>query len=86
MEAHSKKFVKASKRELAFIRKHAPHGLWKMIQAKTKKSRSQVDYQLRLAPENQDPDIIEATRELFYAVTQLVYTEKGSEYETNYTK
>lgn len=76
MVQHPKQFVKATQKELEFIRKNAPKGLWKMIQTKTNKSRSQVDYQLRLSPEKQDPVIIEATRELFQVVTGLVYNEK----------
>ncbi|WP_286850692.1 MULTISPECIES: hypothetical protein [Sphingobacterium] len=73
--ADSNKFVKASRQELDFIRKHAPRGLWKMIQLKTNKSRSQVDYQLRLSPEHQDRTIIETTRELFQAVTGLTFKD-----------
>lgn len=79
MIQHSKQFVKASQKELDFIRKNAPRGLWKMIQIKTNKSRSQVDYQLRLSPEKQDSVIIETTRELFQVVTGLVYNEKEDE-------
>lgn len=83
MKAHTKQFIKASRKELEFIRKHAPHGLWKMIQERTNKSRSQVDYQLRLSPENQDPIIIETTRELFQAVTGLVFDDKEPKNESN---
>lgn len=79
MTEYPKQFVKATQKELDFIRKNAPKGLWKMIQRKTRKSRSQVDYQLRLSPEKQDPVIIETTRELFHVVTGLVYNEKENE-------
>lgn len=83
MAIHTKQFVKATPGELEFIRKNAPRGLWKMIQIRTKKSRSQVDYQLRQTPENQDPLIIDTTRELFHAVTGLVYRDQGLGYEDN---
>lgn len=78
MMMNRKPFVKASASELEFMRKNAPRGLWKMIQVKTRKSRSQVDYQLRLCPEKQNPIIIDAARELFHAATGLTYTEKSA--------
>lgn len=70
---------KISKAELRFIREHAPRGLWKMVQLKTGKTRSQVDYQLRLHPEKRDPVIIGTARELLEATTGLRYrSESGS--------
>lgn len=67
---------RASKRELRFIRRHAPRGMWHMVRTRTGKTRSQIDYQLRLMPDNQDPDIIQATREIFFVVTGKRYAPR----------
>ncbi|HEY9560342.1 MAG TPA: hypothetical protein VIR29_06095 [Anseongella sp.] len=50
-----------------------------MVQLKTGKTRSQVDYQLRLHPEKQDSVITGTARELLEAITGLRYrSESGS--------
>lgn len=67
-------FVEATQAELTFIRHNMPKGMVKMVQIRTGKSRSQVLYQIVQMPENQDADIIQAFREILYAITRLKYS------------
>jgi hypothetical protein len=74
MEQTSLAHSRASLKELQFIRKHAPRGMWKMVEIRTGKTRSQVDYQLRQLPENQDLRVVNAAREILLTITGLSFT------------
>ncbi|TKC08006.1 hypothetical protein FA048_12645 [Pedobacter polaris] len=63
----------ASQVELLYLRHNAPRGMWKMVEIRTGKSRSQVHYQIMQMPNNQDLEIIQAAREILFAVTGLKY-------------
>jgi hypothetical protein len=65
--------AEVSKAELRYIRQHAPRGMFKMVQQRTGRSRSQVDYQLRKDPRKQDLTIIDAAREILSVATGLSY-------------
>lgn len=71
-----KEYIEASQEELLFMRHHMPRGMVAMICHRTGASRSRVLYQIMQMPENQDVKIIQATREIFEAVTQLKYEPK----------
>lgn len=64
---------RATEEELLFIRRHMPRGMVAMVCYRTKATRSKVLYQLIQMPRRQNPRIIKATREIFYAVTGLKY-------------
>lgn len=66
---------KASKKEINFLRTSAPRGMWKMVEIRTKRSRMQVNYQIMQMPFNQDREIIQATREILFAITGLKYEQ-----------
>lgn len=69
---------KVSREEILFIRKHAPRGMWNMISLRTRKTRSQVDYQLRKTPKKQDITIIQAARDILFAATGLYFVDDGN--------
>ena len=69
------KFEKATIEELLFIKEKMPKGMVKMVMIRTGKTRSQVLYQLVQMPLNQDEEIIEAFREILYAVTRLRFSK-----------
>ncbi|MBB6131526.1 hypothetical protein [Mucilaginibacter lappiensis] len=73
---NSKKPIRASQEEILFLRKHAPKGLWKMVEFRTKRTKAQVLYQIMQMPENQDLLIIQAVREILFVVTGLVYEKQ----------
>ena len=66
---------KASKKEIQFLRGSAPRGMWKMVEIRTNRSRMQVNYQIMQMPINQDREIIQATREILFAITGLKYEQ-----------
>lgn len=68
-------FIVATQDELDFINHHMPKGMVAMIMKRTGKSRSQVIYQLTQAPAKQDEEIINAAREILYAVTRKRYND-----------
>ena len=68
-------YVEATKDELEFITHHMPKGMVAMIMKRTKKSRTQVIYQLYQNAVKQDAEIIEAAREILWAVTRKKYTK-----------
>lgn len=69
-----KDYIEASQEELLFIRHNMPRGMVAMICHRTGASRSRILYQIMQMPENQDIDIIQATREIFKAVTGFEYS------------
>lgn len=68
---------KASKKEIVFMKNAAPRGMWKMVEIRTKKTRMQVLYQITQMPPKQDKEIIQASREILFAITGLKYEQPG---------
>ena len=69
-------FREASQDELIFINHNMPRGMVSMIQARTKATRSDILYQLQRNPKKQKPDVIQAAREILFAITGLSYEEE----------
>ena len=66
---------KASKKEIQFLRRSAPRGMLRMVEIRTNRTRTQVSYQIMQMPFNQDREIIQATREILFAITGLKYEQ-----------
>lgn len=66
-------YIPASKDEILFIRQNMPRGMVAMIQVRTGLKRTQVLYQIMQMPENQNREVIQAARDILYAVTGLKY-------------
>lgn len=73
MEKKVGKYKPASKEELAFLKHHMPWGMIAMIVHRTKKPRWKVIYELTKSSIDQDSEIIQACREILFAVTGLDY-------------
>jgi hypothetical protein len=69
-------FREASQDELIFINHNMPRGMVSMIQARTKATRSEILYQLQRNPKKQKSGIIQAAREILFAITGLSYEEE----------
>lgn len=65
----------ASQEEILFLRHKAPRGMWKMVEIRTGLTRSQVLYQIMQMPENQDLEVIQASREILKVITGDVFGE-----------
>lgn len=76
MEDSRKDIKKVTEDELLFLKKNIPKGMIKMVMIRTKKTRSQVLYQLIQMPNNPDLEIIQAFREILFAVTQLKFNKE----------
>ena len=70
---NNEKPIRASQEELLFFRKHAPKGMWRMVEFKAQCAKSQVLYQIMQMPDNQNLNIIQAAREILFVVTGLQY-------------
>lgn len=66
----------ASQEELDFLRHHMPWGMISMIVHRTKQPRWKVVYELTKVSVNQDPEIIQACREILYIVTGLSFDDQ----------
>lgn len=77
MRDSKKEIEKITEEELLFLKKNIPKGMIKMVMIRTKKTRSQVLYQLVQMPNNADLEIIQAFREILFAVTQLKFKKNG---------
>ncbi|MEL7585309.1 MAG: hypothetical protein AAGU19_01260 [Prolixibacteraceae bacterium] len=69
-------FKEASQDELIFVNHNMPRGMVSMIQVRTNATRSEILYQLQRNPKKQKPDVIQAAREILFAITGLSYEEE----------
>lgn len=74
----------ASKEELDFLKHNMPRGMVSMVVYRTKQPRWKVLYELKKDSFSQNPEIIQAVREILYAVTGLDFeTELKKRKKTN---
>jgi len=71
-----KKYLCASKEELAFIKDNMPRGMISMIKIKTGETKRKIEYQIKDNPKVQNPKIIDAAREILKAVKGLSYENR----------
>lgn len=77
-------FNPASKAELIFIRENMPRGMVAMIQVRTGLNRSQILYQLLQMPDNQNAEVVQAARDILYAVKRIEFQPTGDQLENQY--
>lgn len=71
MHINSKHYKHASRAELEFLRHNMVRGMVAMVVYRTKHPRWKVLYELERYPEVQNPEIVQAAREILFAVTGL---------------
>ncbi len=72
----------ASQEELDFLRHNMPRGMVSMIVHRTNQPRWKVVYELTKVSVKQNAEIIQATREVLYAVTGLCFENEKSKRNT----
>lgn len=72
----SKQYKYAGREELDFLRHNMIRGMIALITYRSKMPRWKVLYELERYPEEQNPEIVQAAREILYAVTSLDFEEE----------
>lgn len=78
MHINSKHYKYASRAELEFLRHNMIRGMIAMIVHRAKHPRWKVLYELERYPEEQTPEIVQAARDILFAVTGLDFETEMS--------
>lgn len=76
MHNNLSQYKPASQEEIQFLRHNMPRGMVAMINIRTGEPRWKILYELERYPVNQNSKIIQAAREILFAVTGLDFEQE----------
>jgi len=76
MRNNLSQYKPASQEEIQFLRHNMPRGMVAMINIRTNEPRWRILYELERYPINQNLNIIQAAREILFAVTGLDFDQE----------